>query len=66
MLCVEHQNTQDRNIFQSERVEIASPACALTSTQSNLSVFVSRLCSAKEPPLKKIFFSEKLSNVLRL
>ena len=51
-LCVEHQNTRDRNIFQNERVEIANP-CVLVSTHSDLSVFVSRLCPAKEPRLKK-------------
>ena len=58
-LCVEHQNTRDRNlntrdrnIFQNERVEIANP-CVLDSTHSDLSVFVSRLCPAKEPPKKK-------------
>jgi hypothetical protein len=54
-LCVEHQNTRDRNlntrdrnlntrdrnIFQNERVKIANP-CVLDSTHSDLSVFVSR------------------------
>ncbi len=58
-LCVEHQNTRDRNlntrdcnIFQNERVEIANP-CVLVSTHRDLSVFVSRLCPAKEPPKKE-------------
>ena len=58
-LCVELQNTRDRNlntrdrnIFRNERVEIANP-CVLVSTHSDLSVFVSRLCPAKEPRLKK-------------
>ena len=57
--CVEHQNTRDRNldtrdrnIFQNERVEITNP-CVVVSTHSDLSVFVSRLCPAKEPRLKK-------------
>ncbi len=62
-LGVEHQNARDRNIFQNESVEIANP-CVLTRTHSDLSVFVSRLCPAKEPPLKKN--SEKLANVLPL
>ncbi len=58
-LCVELQNTphrnlntRDHNIFQNERVEIANP-CVLDSTHSDLSVFVSRLCPAKEPRTKK-------------
>ena len=63
-MCVEDQNTRDWKIYQNERVEIAI-SCVLVSIHSDLNVFVSHLCPAKETK-KIIRFKEKQLNVSRL